>query len=78
MKRYYKVWFSNGTETTAKLVLDTERYPIGTSVAEYSRLFPYSEAGKMKRLVHTSLFDSWLEAFKERSHAMGMLVAEVK
>ena len=31
MKQFYKAWFSNGTERTAQLVLDTERYPVGTT-----------------------------------------------
>lgn len=54
-KHYYKVWFSNGKERTAQLVVDTIRFPFGkTSITTYSKLFPYSESLKMKRL-----FTSW-------------------
>jgi hypothetical protein len=73
-RQFYKVWFSNGTvkspatESTAKLVIDNERLPyFGTSIAEYSRLFPVSEAGKMKRLLRTGTYNSFIEAFHDRS-----------
>ena len=84
MKKYYKVWFSNGRERTAGLVLDTDRYPIrgingataGTSLETISRLFPMFEAPKMKRFIMTSLYDSFEEAFLERSKAQDMLLGE--
>jgi hypothetical protein len=64
---YYKVWFTNGTERTAKLVVHTDKFPFSTSIQEYSRLFPMSEAGKMLKMCRTSFYDSFKEAFYERS-----------
>ena len=68
-KHFYKVWFSNGSERTAKLIVDTFSHPIGkTGVSEYSRLFPISEAPKMKRCLIGNRYETWQEAFEsERS-----------
>jgi hypothetical protein len=64
---YYKVWFSNGKESTAKLVVHTDRFPLSTSVSDYSRLFPMSEYPKMLRVIRSTVYDSFKEAFYERS-----------
>ena len=74
-KQYYKVWFSDGTERTAQLVVDTDKFPLATtSVGTYSRLFPYSESLKMKRFCRTSLYNSFEEAFHERSNEQDLLL----
>jgi hypothetical protein len=76
-KRFYKVWFTDGTERTAQLVVDTERYPQGKATVEtYSRLFPYSETPKMKRLCMTSPYNSFEEAFNERSKAQDLFLGQ--
>lgn len=64
---YYKVWFSNGTERTAQLIVHTDRFPPSTSIADYSRLFPMSEYPKMLKVIRTGFYDSFKEAFYERS-----------
>lgn len=61
--KFYKVWFSDGAKRTGQLIVDTERYPINTSVSDYSRLFPISEARIMKRLHVGDLYDTFDEAF---------------
>ena len=68
-KEYYKLWFSGHDEygdpaSTAGLVLDTHKFPLDTPITELSRLFPYSEAGKMHRVHRSPLFDTWEEAFR--------------
>ena len=64
MKQYYKVWFSKGLDETAKLVVDTDLFPVGkTSITAYSRLFPYSEAGKMRVFHRSKLYPSFNAAF---------------
>ena len=79
MKRYYKVWFTNGKERTAQLVVDTDKFPKGkTSIETYSRLFPYSEAPKMKTFCTTGLYDSFMEAFHERSKAMDACIPAIQ
>lgn len=71
---YYKVWFSNGKESTAKLVVHTDRFPLSTSVSDYSRLFPMSESTKMLRVIRTTVYDSFKEAFYERSRTQDALL----
>ena len=62
--RYYRVWFTNGSDRTAGVVCDTKLYPMNkTTIATYSRMFPFSEAIKMKRFHMTQAFDTWNEAF---------------
>ena len=64
VKHYYRVWFSNGRERTAKLVCDTHRFPIGkTSVETYSRLFPWAECPKMNRLIIDNRYPTFEQAF---------------
>jgi len=63
-KQYYKVWFSNGTERTAQLIVDTDSYPrFTTTLAEFSRLFPVYEAPKMKYFYMGDARPTWQEAF---------------
>jgi hypothetical protein len=77
--KYYKIWFSNGAERTAGLVVDTVKFPWKTtSISDYSRLFPISECMKMKRLIKTTLYDSFEEAFLERAKAQDLLLSEVR
>jgi hypothetical protein len=71
-KQFYRIWFSNGREDTAKLILDTERFPLRTTIGDYSRLFPYSEAAKMKRFFRTGLYDSFAEAFNDDGNITGV------
>lgn len=65
--KYYAIQFGNRRgEMTAKLIIDTEHFPYGkASVTAYSRLYPYSEAGKMERFYMGPLRDTWTEAFEE-------------
>ena len=52
-QHFYKVWFTDGKERTAKIIVDTLHYPLRiTSVEEYSRLFPYSECRADEKTVH--------------------------
>jgi len=60
---FYQVWFSNGTERTAKLIVHTSQFPIGTAPTKYSHLFPYTEAPKMKRMIISTVYDTWDAAF---------------
>ena len=67
---YYKVWFSDGKEITAKLVVNTHAFPLRSvfnlkdaSVSEFSSLFPVFDAGKMKRLIIGSVHETWNAAF---------------
>jgi hypothetical protein len=50
-------------DATAGLVLDIDRFR-NMSITDVSRLFPYSEAGKMERLRRSPLFPTWDEAFE--------------
>ncbi len=61
-QRYCTVHFSNGVENTARLVI-TEQKARSATIAELSRLFPFSEASKMKRCIVSQPFNSWDEAF---------------
>jgi hypothetical protein len=63
-KQFYRIWFHNGTERTAMLIVDTDRYPLTTTIEEYSRLFPYYEARLMKRAHRSDLYPTWEEAFR--------------
>jgi len=64
VSKFYKVWFENGSERTSGLVLDDAKFPYNSrDVAAYSRLFPYSEAGKMRILCKSPLFETWEDAF---------------
>jgi hypothetical protein len=59
---FTKVWFANGSEKTAGLILPTAKVH-AMSVNEISRLFPTSEARKMKRVHISPEFETWDEAF---------------
>lgn len=67
-KQYYKVWFTDGFEKTAGLVLDTDRHPLTTTISDYSRLFPYWEAPRMKTICRTQLFDTFEQAFAQETY----------
>lgn len=72
-KKFYQVWFSTGSESTGKLVVDTEAFPQRqTTVATFSKLFPHTESGQMKLLCMSSTFDTFTEAFHQRSKAMDL------
>lgn len=36
---------------------------VKVTISEVSRLFPYSEAGKMERIARSPIFPTWDEAF---------------
>lgn len=59
---YKKVQFTNGADSTAGLILDSED-TAGYSVSDYSHLFPYSEIGKMHQLNISGIYATWEEAF---------------
>ena len=56
------MWFSRGGERTAGLVLPNEKLAT-MSIGDISRLYPYSEAGKMARIHQSPVFETWDEAF---------------
>lgn len=62
---YYGLYFCDPKtqERTACLILNDAEHPTSKSVSEFSRLFPYSEAPKMKRMVMTRSFKTWDEAW---------------
>lgn len=60
---FQKVWFSDGREKTAGLILSADMLR-KMSVSDISRLFPTSEGAKMKKLHVSPAFDTWDEAFK--------------
>jgi hypothetical protein len=64
-KKYYAIYFCDPIKRirTAALIVDTEKFPLNTSIQAYSRLFPYSEAPKMKRFVSMHPKSTWDEAF---------------
>ena len=65
--QFYKVWFSGPAGETARLIVDTDKYPRGgTSVERYSRLFPHTEGMKMTRFHTGPLHETWQEAFNDR------------
>lgn len=66
---YYKVWFTDGEHRTAKLVVHTDRFPLSTSIADYSRLFPMREYPKMLKVCRTGLYNSFAEAFYDKENA---------
>lgn len=57
---YRKVWFANGTERTAALVLDSEK-AAKMPITEISRLFPIWEAPKMRHLMVSPEFQTQME-----------------
>ena len=60
--KYVKVRFTGKAGETAGIVIEAAKAK-AMSIPDLSRLFPYSESGKMSR-VHTSPeFASWDEAF---------------
>ena len=61
-EKFYKVRFTNGDESTAGLVVKKSQIE-NMSVSDISRLFPYSEARKMKRLEQSPQMSSFDEAF---------------
>lgn len=63
--KFCKIRFSNGTESTAGLVVDAE-FAHTASIAELSRMFPCSEAPKMKRLIISHPFDTFEAAFNSK------------
>jgi len=63
-KQYCKIWFTNGEERTAQLIVDTERYPrFSTTLAAFSRLFPAGEARLMKHFYMGEAQPTWEQAF---------------
>jgi len=61
--KWQKVRFGSARgEMTAGLVIDTDKCREWT-VADFSRLFPYSEAGKMRVFYSSPVFTSFEEAF---------------
>ena len=64
-KQYVKVRFTNGTESTAGLVLDYEKVRDAT-VSELSKYFPMSEANKMHKVIMSHPYDTWLDAFNHQ------------
>jgi GT2 family glycosyltransferase len=61
-KGFRKVWFSNGDEKTAGLVVAVDQVD-GKSISEISRLFPPSEFRKMGKFHKSPVFWTWDEAF---------------
>lgn len=76
--KYRKVWFCNGFDRTAALVLDSDK-ACKTPITEISRLFPIWEVPKMRHLMISPEFDTWNECFqfdpsKTRKGAYGTFV----
>lgn len=67
---YRKVWFSNGTECTAGLVITNAWIAEHKAnfTADVSRLFPMYEARKMVTLHCSPAFDTWDKAFLFETH----------
>jgi hypothetical protein len=61
-KGFRKIWFSNGDEQTAGLVVAVDQLE-GKSIADISRLFPPSEFRKMRKFHQSPVFWTWDEAF---------------
>lgn len=60
---YRKIRFTNGKDdATAGLIIDEARYAKET-IDSLSRLYPYSEAGKMKVFQSSLPFETWDQAF---------------
>lgn len=59
---FTKVRFTNGTESTAGLIVDSTKHN-PNDVSAISRLFPYSESMKMKQYQRSPDFTEWLDAF---------------
>jgi hypothetical protein len=59
---YVKFRFTSRHGSTAGLIIETRKLE-QMSVREVSRLFPYYEAGKMKRLQVSPQYQTWEEAF---------------
>lgn len=67
MTKFYGIYFCDPVKKTrtACLILNTNEHdPDQMTVSKYSRLFPYSEASKMKRFVMTHYFDSFEKTFE--------------
>lgn len=67
-KQYYAVYFCDPIKRirTAALILDTDKFPPDqVTVSQLSRLFPYSEAPKMKRLIMMHAKNTWAEAWSD-------------
>ena len=60
---YRKVWFANGSERTAALVLDSDK-AAKMPVTEISRLFLIWETPKMQYLMVSPEFETWKECFE--------------
>jgi hypothetical protein len=60
---YRKIRFTNGIDdATAGLIIEDTRYATET-IDSLSRLYPYSEAGKMKVFQASLPFPTWEDAF---------------
>jgi len=59
---FVKIRFIGRAGATAGLVLPREEVQ-SLSVANMSRYFPYSEAGKMERAQCSPIYSTWEEAF---------------
>jgi len=60
---YRKVRFtSKANGSTAGLVIESDRFE-RMSITDFSRLFPYSEASKMRTLQVSPEFPTWEAAF---------------
>ena len=62
---YKKVRFTNGSEHTAGLIFD-ELELAKMSISDISRLFPYSESPKMRRIEFSPPFISWEGCFNHQ------------
>lgn len=63
MNTFLKIRFTSPAQgSTAGLVLDTDKFN-ALSIQDISRMFPYSEALKMKRLQASRNYPTWVEAF---------------
>lgn len=63
MNRWIKIWFeSKEYGKTARLIIPKKTFET-KNIAELSRMFPYSEALKMRRFFRSPEFDTWQDAF---------------
>ena len=62
MQTYVKIAFRNGSEQTAGLVIPFEEFK-RADLSRLSRLFPYSEARKMRGLLVSPQFPTFEKAF---------------
>lgn len=63
MTKFRKFRFTNGKEHTAALIMESAKL-IKMPVTEVSRLFPYSEAPKMRTFEMSPAYETWEQAFE--------------